>query len=55
MDNFRKKLKYRNMIIYMQQTVQLLHSKGVRVDESKGDIKKVIIDNVEVLYLKFLF
>lgn len=42
-------------IIYMQQTVKLLHSKGVTVDESKGEIKKVIIDDKEVFYLKFLF
>lgn len=42
-------------IIYMQQTVQLLHSKGVTVDESKGTIKKVLVDDKEVFYLKFLF
>lgn len=39
----------------MQQTVQVLHSKGVTVDKSKGEVKKVIIDDLEVFYLKFTF
>jgi hypothetical protein len=40
------------MIIYMNQTVQLLYSKGTIINQNEGEIKKILIDNEEIFYLK---
>lgn len=42
------------MIIYMNQTVKLLHDKGIILNQDSGEVKKVVINDAEVFYLKFL-
>lgn len=39
----------------MNQTVELLHSKGIILNRDGGEVKKVLIGDVEIFYLKFSF